>query len=40
MRGREMDGWLRIDIDADATDHELKEWIEHGVGYARSLSPK
>ena len=40
MRGREMDGWLRIDIDADATDHELKEWIKHGVGYARSLPPK
>jgi TfoX N-terminal domain len=40
MRGREMDGWLRIDIDADATDHELKEWIKYGVGYARSLPPK
>lgn len=26
MRGREMDGWLRIDIDAHATDDELKEW--------------
>ncbi len=40
MRGREMGGWLRIDIDAYATDDELKEWIKHGVGYARSLPPK
>ncbi len=40
MRGREMGGWLRIDIDAHATDDELKEWIKHGVGYARSLPPK
>jgi hypothetical protein len=40
MRGREMHGWLRINIDAHATDDELKEWINHGVGYARSLPPK
>jgi hypothetical protein len=40
MRGREMGGWLRIDIDAHATHDELKEWIKHGVGYARSLPPK
>jgi hypothetical protein len=40
MRGREMDGWLRVDIDARATDDELDRWIQHGVGYARSLPPK
>ncbi len=40
MRGRKMEGWLRIDIDARATDDELKGWIKHGVGYARSLPPK
>ena len=40
MRGREMDGWLRIDIDAHASDDELNRWIKHGVGYARSLPPK
>ena len=40
MRGREMDGWLRIDIDARASDDELNQWVEHGVGYARSLPPK
>jgi TfoX/Sxy family transcriptional regulator of competence genes len=40
MRGREMDGWLRIDLDAHATDDELNRWIEHGVRYARSLPAK
>ena len=40
MRGREMDGWLRVDIDARATDDELDRWIEHGVRYARSLPAK
>lgn len=40
MRGREMDGWLRIDIDACATDDELNKWIKHGVDYVKSLSPK
>ena len=40
MRGREMDGWLRVDLDAQATDDELSRWVEHGVGYVRSLPPK
>ena len=40
MREREMDGWLRVDIDAGATDDELNRWVKHGVGYARSLPPK
>lgn len=40
MRGREMRGWLRINIDAYATDDEVEEWIKHGVGYVKSLSPK
>jgi hypothetical protein len=40
MRGREMDGWLRVDIDTQATDDELRRWVKHGVGYVRSLPPK
>lgn len=40
MRGREMDGWLRIDVDAEAGDDELAPWIRRGVAYARSLPPK
>jgi hypothetical protein len=40
MRGREMDGWLWIDIDADATDEELNRWVGCGVDHVRSLPPK
>ncbi len=40
MRGREMNGWLRVDIDAGAPDDELNRWIDYGVGYVRSLPPK
>lgn len=40
MRGRELAGWFSVDIDARASDAELNRWIEHGVGYARSLPPK
>jgi hypothetical protein len=35
-----MDGWLRIDVPAIETDSELRRWVAHGVGYARSLPPK
>jgi hypothetical protein len=40
MRGREMDGWLRVDPAAIATDQKLRRWVDVGVGYARSLPPK
>jgi TfoX/Sxy family transcriptional regulator of competence genes len=39
MRGREMDGWLRVDAEAVETDEELRGWVRHGVAYARSLHP-
>jgi hypothetical protein len=40
MRGREMDGWLRVDVEAVETDDALRSWVDHGVDYARSLPPK
>ena len=40
MRGREMDGWLRVDVEAVSTDAELRSWVRHGVDYARSLPAK
>ena len=40
MRGRAMDGWLRIDPDGVQTDDELRRWVDVGVGYARTLPPK
>jgi len=40
MRGREMDGWLRVDQPAIETDSGLQRWVQVGVGYAGSLPPK
>jgi hypothetical protein len=40
MRGREMDGWLRVDLEALETDADLRHWVGHGLAYARSLPPK
>lgn len=40
MRGRPMQGWLRVGADAVDEDEHLREWIDVGVGYARSLPPK
>lgn len=40
MRGREMDGWLRIDVNGDVSEETLRLWAEHGIAYARSLAPK
>ncbi len=40
MQGRELDGWLWVEIDAATTDDELGRWVDHGVAFARSLPPK
>lgn len=40
MRGREMDGWLRVDAEAVKTDAALRHWVGRGVAYARSLASK
>ena len=40
MRGRAMDGWLRVDPAAVETREELERWVAVGVDYARSLPPK
>ena len=40
MRGREMDGWLRIDPAGLQTDQELEHWVAIGVAFARSLPAK
>jgi TfoX/Sxy family transcriptional regulator of competence genes len=39
MRGRAMDGWLRVDAEGVKTGPQLQEWVARGVGYARSLPP-
>ena len=40
MRGREMDGWLRVDPEGLETKRDLERWVSIGVAYARSLPPK
>ncbi len=40
MRGKAMDGWLRVTDAAIADDAGLARWIEPGVSYARSLPAK
>lgn len=40
MRGRVMDGWLRIDAGGLRTGQQLERWVRRGVAYARSLPAK
>jgi TfoX/Sxy family transcriptional regulator of competence genes len=40
MRGRELDGWLRVSAEAVADDVDLERWVERGLAYVRSLPPK
>ena len=40
MRGRPMQGWLRVDPDDVRTTHQLARWVELGVSSARSLPAK
>jgi TfoX/Sxy family transcriptional regulator of competence genes len=40
MRGRPMQGWLRVDADDVSTKPELSKWVELGATYARSLPAK
>ena len=40
MRGRPMDGWLRVAADGVKTRAQLQRWVDRGVGYARTLPPK
>jgi TfoX/Sxy family transcriptional regulator of competence genes len=40
MRGRQMQGWLRVDSDHVRTKRQLEAWVKRGVTYARSLPAK
>jgi hypothetical protein len=40
MRGRRMQGWLRVDPDDVRTKRQLAKWVEIGATYARSLPAK
>lgn len=40
MRGRSMQGWLRVSAEGLRTKRELEPWVRRGVEYARSLPAK
>ncbi len=40
MRGREMDGWLRVAGGGVKTKRDLERWVAIGVAYASSLPAK
>ena len=40
MRGREMDGWLRVEAAAVEDDEALQRWVGTGFDYAATLPPK
>jgi TfoX-like protein len=40
MRGRQMQGWLRVDPGELRTKRQLAKWVELGTTYARSLPAK
>ncbi len=40
MRGRTMQGWLRVDADAVRTKRQLAKWVGLGMTFARSLPAK
>ncbi|MEO6858981.1 MAG: TfoX/Sxy family protein [Solirubrobacteraceae bacterium] len=40
MRGRSMQGWLRVDDEGVKTKRQLEPWVRRGVSHARSLPPK
>jgi TfoX/Sxy family transcriptional regulator of competence genes len=40
MRGRAMQGWLRVGADGVKTRRQLEPWVKRGMAYARLLPPK
>jgi hypothetical protein len=40
MRGRAMDGWLRVDPTGLQRREDLERWVSRGLAYARSLPAK
>lgn len=40
MRGRTMNGWLRLAASDVDTDDELERWVERALSYTSTLPPK
>ena len=40
MRGRTMEGWVRVEAEGLTSKRQLERWVARGVTHARSLPPK
>jgi TfoX/Sxy family transcriptional regulator of competence genes len=40
MRGRVMQGWLRVEAEGVKTKSQLERWVRRGVDHAKSLPKK
>jgi TfoX/Sxy family transcriptional regulator of competence genes len=40
MRGRTMDGWLRVAPEGLKTKRDLAAWVKRSLGYVKTLPPK
>jgi TfoX/Sxy family transcriptional regulator of competence genes len=40
MRGREMQGWVRVAAEHLGTKRQLAKWVALGARYAKTLPPK
>ncbi len=40
MRGRPVEGWLRVDAADVRTKRQLATWVRRGTAAARALPPK
>lgn len=40
MRGRPIEGWIRVAAAGVETDDALRPWVARGLGIARSLPPR
>jgi hypothetical protein len=40
MRGKALDGWVRVAAEGVEDEVALREWVERGLGFARTLPPK
>ena len=40
MRGRVIEGWLRVEAEGLKSKRQLERWVARGVTHARCLPPK
>ena len=40
MRGRPLDGWLRLPSEALRTTRQVRRWVDAAVAYVATLPPK